>query len=44
MTKLVRSHTVKLGGEWRHNRDMLLQTQDAGGPRGDFNFTALGHG
>ena len=34
VTKLVRNHTVKLGGEWRHNRDMLLQTQDAGGPEG----------
>jgi hypothetical protein len=44
VTKLVRSHTVKMGGEWRHNRDMLLQTQDAGGPRGDFNFTASGTG
>ena len=44
VTKLVRSHTVKLGGEWRSNRDMLLQTQDAGGPRGDFNFTASGTG
>ncbi len=38
MTKLVRNHTVKLGGEWRHNRDMLLQTQDAGGPSGNFRF------
>ena len=44
MTKLVRNHTVKLGGEWRHNRDMLLQTQDAGGPRGLFNFNASGTG
>ena len=44
MTKLVRSHTVKMGGEWRHNRDMLLQTQDAGGPRGHFNFNASGTG
>ena len=44
VTKLVRSHTVKMGGEWRHNRDMLLQTQDAGGPRGRFNFNASGTG
>ena len=44
VTKLVRSHTVKMGGEWRHNRDMLLQTQDAGGPRGQFNFNASGTG
>ena len=44
VTKLVRNHTVKLGGEWRHNRDMLLQTQDAGGPRGLFNFNASGTG
>ena len=44
VTKLLRSHTVKLGGEWRHNRDMLLQTQDAGGPRGQFNFNASGTG
>jgi len=44
LTKLLRSHTVKLGGEWRHNRDLLLQTQDAGGPRGLFNFNASGTG
>ena len=44
VTKLLRSHTVKLGGEWRHNRDMLLQTQDAGGSRGQFNFNASGTG
>ena len=44
VTKLVRNHTFKLGGEWRHNRDMLLQTQDAGGPRGRFNFNASGTG
>src|SRR3954469_20822349 len=42
LTKLMSTHTVKLGGEWRHNRDMLLQTQDAGGPRGRFNFTSSG--
>ncbi len=44
MTKLVRNHTIKMGGEWRNNRDMLLQTQDAGGPRGLFNFIASGTG
>ncbi len=44
VTKLVRNHTIKMGGEWRHNRDMLLQTQDAGGPRGIFNFNASGTG
>ena len=33
-----------MGGEWRHNRDMLLQTQDAGGSRGQFNFNASGTG
>ena len=44
VTKLVRNHTVKLGGEWRNNRDMLLQTQDAGGPRGNFRFDSDGTG
>jgi len=44
VTRLVRNHTLKLGGEWRHNRDMLLQTQDAGGPRGNFTFNASGTG
>ena len=44
MTKLMNKHTVKLGGEWRKNRDVLLQTQDAGGPRGRFNFNANGTG
>ncbi len=42
LTKLMNTHTLKLGGEWRHNRDLLLQTQDAGGPRGRFNFTSSG--
>ncbi len=42
LTKLMSTHTVKLGGEWRHNRDMLLQTQDAGGPRGRFAFASSG--
>ena len=44
LTKLLRNHTVKVGGEWRYNRDMLLQTQDAGGSRGRFNFGAQGTG
>jgi hypothetical protein len=44
VTKLVGNHTVKLGGEWRHNRDLLLQTQDAGGSRGRFDFIASGTG
>ncbi|HXW08139.1 MAG TPA: TonB-dependent receptor [Vicinamibacterales bacterium] len=44
LTRLMGSHTLKVGGEWRHNRDMLLQTQDAGGPRGAFTFNASGTG
>ncbi|HEY2434749.1 MAG TPA: TonB-dependent receptor [Vicinamibacterales bacterium] len=44
LTKLYNAHTVKIGGEWRKNRDILLQTQDAGGPRGRFAFTASGTG
>jgi hypothetical protein len=44
LTRLMQSHTLKLGGEWRHNRDLLLQTQDAGGPRGRFAFNASGTG
>jgi hypothetical protein len=42
LTRLMNTHTLKLGGEWRHNRDMLLQTQDAGGPRGRFAFNSSG--
>ena len=34
VTKLLNKHTVKFGGEFRKNNDLLLQTQDAGGPRG----------
>ena len=26
------NHTIKFGGDWRHNSDMLLQTQDNQGP------------
>jgi hypothetical protein len=44
MTRLLKTHTIKIGGEWRHNTDMLLQTQDAGGPRGSFTFNASGTG
>ena len=40
----MRNHTVKFGGEWRHNRDFLLQTQDSGGSRGAFEFTSSGTG
>jgi len=38
MTKLKGNHTIKFGGEGRHNRDFLLQVQDRGGPRGAFSF------
>jgi hypothetical protein len=38
VTKLWRNHTVKMGGDLRHNRDYLLQVQDNGGPRGAFRF------
>ena len=44
LTRLLQSHTVKVGGEYRHNDDMLLQTQDAGGPRGRFAFNSSGTG
>ena len=44
LTRLMASHTLKFGGEWRSNEDMLLQTQDAGGPRGRFAFNASGTG
>jgi hypothetical protein len=44
LTKLLNKHTVKLGGEWRKNTDLLLQTQDAGGSRGRFAFNANGTG
>jgi hypothetical protein len=39
-TKVAGNHTVKFGGNWRKNSDMLLQTQDANGPRGGFTFGA----
>jgi carboxypeptidase family protein len=44
LTRLMHTHTVKFGGEWRNNRDILLQTQDAGGPRGSFTFNSSGTG
>jgi hypothetical protein len=44
LTRLFTGHTLKLGTEFRHNRDLLLQTQDAGGPRGEFTFSAAGTG
>ena len=44
LTKVMNRHTLKVGGEWRKNRDVLLQTQDAGGPRARFNFIASGTG
>jgi hypothetical protein len=39
-TKLMGNHTIKFGEDFRHTRDFLLQTQDAGGPRGQFQFSA----
>ena len=39
LTKVQGNHTVKFGGNWRHNSDKLLQTQDNGGPRGQFTFS-----
>ncbi len=40
VTKLWGNHTLKMGGEWRKNRDFLLQLQDNGGTRGRFRFGA----
>jgi hypothetical protein len=37
-TKIKSNHTIKWGVDVRRLRDELLQTQDAGGPRGQFNF------
>jgi hypothetical protein len=39
MTKVSGNHTMKFGADWRHNSDMLLQTQDNQGPRGGFSFS-----
>jgi Carboxypeptidase regulatory-like domain len=44
LTRLLATHTVKVGGEWRSNKDLLLQTQDAGGPRGSYTFNNAGTG
>jgi hypothetical protein len=40
LTKLWGNHAIKVGGDFRHNRDFLLQTQEQGGPRGRFRFGA----
>src|SRR5215475_6447212 len=40
LTKLLGNHSLKFGEEIRHNRDLLLQIQDQGGVRGQFNFNA----
>ncbi|MPZ17411.1 MAG: TonB-dependent receptor [Luteitalea sp.] len=42
LTKLLGNHAVKIGADYRYNRDFLLQTQDNGGPRGIFRFTGAG--
>ena len=39
-TKVTGNHTIKFGEDFRHTRDFLLQTQDNGGPRGQFQFRA----
>ncbi len=44
LTKMKGNHTVKFGGDWRHNTDMLLQTQDNQGPRGGYTFNGAGTG
>jgi hypothetical protein len=38
LTRLWGNHTLKVGGEFRRNRDFLLQVQDNGGTRGRYNF------
>jgi hypothetical protein len=40
VTKVKANHTIKFGEDFRHTRDFLLQTQDQGGPRGEFQFRA----
>ncbi len=37
-TKIMSNHTIKWGANLRRTREELLQTQDAGGPRGEFQF------
>src|SRR5258706_15367900 len=39
-TKVKGNHTIKFGEDFRHTRDFLLQTQDNGGPRGQFTYSA----
>ena len=39
-TKVHGNHTIKFGEDFRHTRDFLQQTQDNGGPRGQFQFRA----
>jgi hypothetical protein len=39
VTKISGNHTLKFGEEVHKNRDLLLQIQDAGGVRGEFQFT-----
>ena len=38
LTKIMGNHSIKVGEEVRHNRDLLLQIQDQGGVRGQFSF------
>ncbi len=38
LTKITGNHTIKVGAEVRHNKDYLLQIQNAGGVRGQFKF------
>jgi HSP20 family molecular chaperone IbpA len=40
LTKLAGNHQLKVGTEVRKNEDFLLQIQDAGGVRGEFQFNA----
>jgi hypothetical protein len=40
LTKLLGNHSLKVGGEFRKNRDFLLQVQDQGGTRGQYIFGA----
>ncbi len=40
VTKLWGNHSLKVGEEIRHNRDLLLQIQDQGGVRGQFTFNS----
>ena len=37
-TKILHNHTIKWGADFRRGREELLQTQDAGGPRGEYQF------